>query len=63
MQSLRVVDARAKESPKDDFEAIVVFEIEAVPGLCNPIQRMHGGAVSLLADMTTVRIAKGKRVS
>ena len=53
MQSLRVVTARAKGSPKDDFEAIVVFEIEAVPGLCNPIQRMHGGAVSLLADMTT----------
>lgn len=53
MRSLRVVSAKARKSPKDDFEAMVAFEIEAIPGLCNPIKRMHGGAVSLLADMTT----------
>lgn len=53
MRSLSVIAARPKQSQDDDFEAICIYEIEAVPGLCNPIERMHGGAVALLVDMAT----------
>ena len=50
MRSLQVVSAEARE---DSREATVVFELEAVPALCNPMGRLHGGAVALIADMTT----------
>lgn len=53
MKSITVISARAKQSPQDDFEAMCTFELEAVPGLCNPIEVMHGGAVALLTDMAT----------
>lgn len=53
MRSITVLSARAKDGPEDDFEAICTFEIQAIPGLCNPIEVMHGGAVALLTDMAT----------
>ena len=53
MRSLSVISARPKQSPDDDFEAICLYELEAVPGFCNPIGVMHGGAVALLVDMAT----------
>ena len=53
MRSIRIKSARAKQTKDDDFEAICTYELEAVPALCNPIERMHGGAVALLVDMAT----------
>ena len=53
MNSIRVISAQAKSSKEHDFEAFCVFEIEVLPGLSNSIGRMHGGAVALLADMST----------
>ena len=53
MNTIQIVSARQSVSSEEAFETHCILEIEAVPGLCNPIGRMHGGAVSLLADMST----------
>jgi acyl-coenzyme A thioesterase PaaI-like protein len=52
MRSIRVTSA-TKKSLKDGVEASVAFELTCPSGLCNPMDRMHGGAMATLADMAT----------
>ena len=57
MNSIKIISA--DQNPDGDSQtsdptlARAVFLLEVVPGLCNPMQNMHGGAVALLADMAT----------
>lgn len=57
MRAIRVTSARRYSTEGEDKEAEATFELEVVPGLCNPMDRMHGGAMALLADMTTTMAA------
>lgn len=52
MRSIEVASA-AKGTSKDGMEASATFELTCPPGLCNPMDRMHGGAMATLADMAT----------
>jgi hypothetical protein len=52
MRSIRVMSAK-RTAAEDGMEASVSFELTVPPGLCNPMDRMHGGAMATLADMST----------
>ena len=52
MRSIRLTSA--KRTPAEDgMEAVVSFELVVPSELCNPMDRMHGGAMATLADMAT----------
>lgn len=54
MRNTQVISAeRARSADEQGWLSKAVFEVRAVPGLCNPMNNMHGGAVALLADMMT----------
>ena len=54
MQHPRVVSAEpATTAPTAPYLTRSTFEVVIVPGLCNPMGNMHGGAVALAADMLT----------
>lgn len=57
MRAIRVTSASQSSAEGEDDEAKATFELEVVPGLCNPMNMMHGGAMALLADMTTTMTA------
>ena len=48
-----MVSAEVQSAARDGMEAIAIFEIEALHGLCNAINIMHGGAVATVVDMAT----------
>ena len=52
MRSIRVISA-TKYDLKDGIEASVTFELTLPSALCNPMDRMHGGAMATLADMVS----------
>lgn len=51
MRTMRVVSATAHTTGSE--QAHCIFHLEILPGFCNPMGNMHGGAVALLADMAT----------
>lgn len=60
MRHLRIVSAEATPQAPDsttDWLCSALFEFDVAPQFCNPMQNMHGGAVGLLADMTTTMAA------
>lgn len=57
MRNIRVISAESAPSSQDGWTARALFELEAVPALCNPMENMHGGAVALIADMATTMAA------
>ncbi|CZT20240.1 uncharacterized protein RCC_06098 [Ramularia collo-cygni] len=57
MRNLRVISAKATDAAQDGMEAVSVYELDVVPGLCNSMGNMHGGAVATLADNTTTLAA------
>jgi acyl-coenzyme A thioesterase PaaI-like protein len=50
MRAIRVVDASVS-SGQGDKEATAIFELDVVPELCNPMDRLHGGAMALLGKV------------
>lgn len=57
MRVIRVMSASQSTTEGKGKEAKATFELEVIPELCNPMNRMHGGAMALLADMTTTMAA------
>ncbi|KAH7064053.1 HotDog domain-containing protein [Paraphoma chrysanthemicola] len=57
MRAIRVISASESTSEGEAEGTKVDFELEVVPELCNPMDRMHGGAMALLADMSTTMAA------
>lgn len=57
MRNIRVLAADTVPSKDDEWMVKVVFEVNVVQQLCNPMHNMHGGAVALLADMATTMAA------
>lgn len=56
MRHIRIVSAERKSediSTTTDWLARAIFDFDVAPEFCNPMHNMHGGAVGLLADMTT----------
>lgn len=53
MSVIHVTSASRNDVKGKGDEAEATFELEVVPQLCNPLDNMHGGAMALLADMTT----------
>lgn len=58
MRNIRVIAAESapSETPHE-WASRAVFDVDVVPELCNPMKNMHGGAVSLVADMATTMAA------
>lgn len=54
MRAIRVIGATLDSKSQ---EATTIFELDVVPGLCSPMERMHGGAMALLVDMATTMAA------
>ncbi|KAF5850474.1 hypothetical protein GGP41_002713 [Bipolaris sorokiniana] len=53
MSVIHVTSASRNDAEGKGNEAEAIFELEVIPQLCNPMNNMHGGAMALLADMTT----------
>ncbi len=52
MRAIEVTSA-STNAIGDGTEASASFEMIVAPELCNPMDRMHGGAMATLADMAT----------